>query len=91
MGDVVNIHPPTVEENILAALDKGQRDGTTEELYVLRAYRVKGEDDRQLEWFTTECKSKIWSIGALHFLAHKLQETSEGWDEPPDPPEEESA
>ncbi len=75
---VVNIHPPTVEENILAALDKAKKEGTTDELYVLRSYR--GEDGlRHLEWFTTACDSRIWSVGALYYLAHKLMEGAGGY------------
>ena len=76
--NVVNIHPPTIEENILKALNAAKN---TDELYVLRSY-YDSDGVRHLEWFTTASESKIWSIGALHFLAHKLQMDSMGWDDP---------
>ncbi len=86
MSNVVNIHPPTIEENILKALNKAK---DTDELYVLRSY-FDSNGVRHLEWYTTACESKIWSIGALHFLAHKLQMDSMGWEDP-EPDEEEEA
>lgn len=76
--NVVNIHPPTIEEKILKALNEAKN---TDELYVLRSY-YDSDGVRHLEWYTTACESKIWSIGALHFLAHKLQMDSEGWENP---------
>lgn len=84
MGDVVNIHPPTIEEDIIAALERGKRDGTTDELYCLRSYR--GEDgQRHIEWYTTACESRIWSVGALYYLAHKLMDGGGGyWEEDED-------
>ncbi len=70
--NIVQFHQPTVAENIVQSLVNSDR-GDDEELYVLRAYRDK-DGVRQLEWFTTECESKVWSVGALHYVAHRLME-----------------
>jgi len=80
-GNVVNIHPPTIAENIVDSLNKAT---DTEELYVLRAYR--GEDgERHLEWYTTACESRIWSVGALYYVAHKIMDGGGGyWEEDED-------
>ncbi len=70
--NIVNFKPPTVAENIVQALVDSERSDA-EELYVLRAYKDEN-GVRQLEWYTTECDSKVWSVGALHYLAHRLME-----------------
>jgi len=69
---IVQFQPPTVAENIIQSLVDSDR-GEDEELYVLRAYRDE-DGVRQLQWFTTECESKVWSVGALHYVAHRLME-----------------
>lgn len=78
MSNVVSIHPPTVEDNIVDALVKHRAEGTTDELYVLRSYYDK-DGTRKLEWYTTACESRIWSVGALYYLAHKLMEGGGGY------------
>lgn len=73
---VVNIHPPTIAENIVTSLQESA--GTTEELYVLRAYRNE-DGERALEWLTTACESRIWSVGALYYIAHKIMDGAGGY------------
>jgi len=73
MNNVVKIGKAATVEGILNSLN--DRDDT-EELYVLRAYRNEN-GVRHLEWWTTECDSRIWSVGALHYVAHKIMESSD--------------
>lgn len=80
MSNVVNIVPPTVVENILDALN--EKVSNEDELYVLRAYIDPETGQRNLEWYTTACESKIASLGALYFLAHKLMEDGGTYNEP---------
>ena len=70
---VIQFNRSTAPEELIETL--GER-GDTEELYVLRVYRDK-DGERQLEWFTTEAESKIWAVGALHLLAHKILESDD--------------
>lgn len=77
--NVVNIHPPTIAENIVTSLKK--HEDTTEELYVLRAY-INEDGERALEWYTTACESRVWSVGALYYLAHKIMDGGGGYWEP---------
>jgi hypothetical protein len=60
--------------------DLKARADTTEELVVLRVYRQK-DGQRAIEWWTTKIDSRVWVIGALNYLAYKMQNDSEGWDE----------
>lgn len=73
---VVQFRKPSVAEQIVADLAAAT---DTDELYVLRAF-VDEDGVKQLEWFTTECDSKIWSVGALHYVAHRLME----WENEPE-------
>mgnify|MGYP000048887812 CR=1 FL=1 len=75
MGDIVNIRPPTIAENIVRSLNEAT---DTEELYVLRVCRVEG-GERHLEWYTTVGDSLIWSVGALHYVAYKLMDGAGGY------------
>lgn len=60
------------------------KSDTTEEFIVLRAYR--GTDgQKHLEWWTTAMSSRVWVIGALTYLAYKMQFDSKGWDDDSEP------
>ncbi len=88
MSNVVKLHPPTVVESILESLNEKAR--TPDELYVLRAHIDPVTGERHLEWYTTACDSRIWSVGALHYLAHKIMSAGhdDSWYE--DDPEREN-
>ena len=59
-------------DDILA--DLLERADTTEELVVLRAYRDTASGEKRLEWWTTAINSRVWTIGALTYLAHKMHD-----------------
>lgn len=44
----------------------------TEELVVLRVHRNKETGQRHLEWWTTSIDSRIWTCGALTYLAYRI-------------------
>lgn len=68
-------------DDIIEALQK--KADSTEELIVLRAYR--GTDGvKRLEWWTTAISSRVWAIGALNYLAYKVERDSDGWDDDDD-------
>lgn len=69
-------------QDILDSLQK--KADITEELIVLRSHRDPKTGYKHLEWYSTALNSKIWAIGALTFLAYKLQDDSEGWPEDED-------
>jgi len=73
MNNIVKIGKAATVESILESLSSCD---DTEELYVLRAYRDE-TGERQLEWWTTECDSRIWSVGALHYVAYKIMEVED--------------
>lgn len=72
MSSVVNIHPPTIVEDIVKALSEAKN---TEDLFVLRVSRLEN-GERYLDWYTTN-NSKLWSLGALTLLTHKVMENGE--------------
>ncbi len=73
MDNIVKIGKAATVEGILASLYDCD---DTEELYVLRAYR-KENGVRHLEWWTTETDSRIWTAGALHYVAYKIMEADD--------------
>jgi len=73
MNNVIKIGRAATVEGILKSLN--DRDDT-EELYVLRSYR-KENGERHLEWWTTECDSRIWTVGVLHYVAYKIMESDD--------------
>ncbi len=79
MGDVINLNPPTVVENILDALNTKVRE--QDELYVMHARTDPETGVRYLNWYTTECNSRLSAVGALTFLSHKLMEGDDNCDE----------
>lgn len=70
-GIVVQFNQPTEPDKLIKLL--AARDNT-KELFVLRVYADEN-GERQLEWFSTEAESKVWAVGALHLLAHKILES----------------
>lgn len=66
-------------EEILEELHK--KKDSTEELVVLRSYRDTETGIRNLEWWSTELDSCIWTIGALNYLAIKMEKASSGWED----------
>ena len=77
MGDVVKFNPPSEPDKLLETLIER---GPTTELYVLRVY-LDEDGKRQMEWFVTEQDSKIWAVGALHLLAHRILESDPEYSE----------
>lgn len=61
-----------------------EKSSTTEELIILRAYRDT-DGTKHLEWWTTAMSSRVWAIGALTYLAYKVQFDSKGWDDDSEP------
>lgn len=73
MDNIVKIGKAATVDSILESLNDCDN---TEELYVLRAYRNEA-GVRHLEWWTTESDSRIWAVGALHYVAHKILESDD--------------
>ena len=73
MNNIVKIGKAATVEVILESLNDCD---DTEELYVLRAFRNKN-GERHLEWWTTECDSRIWAVGALHYVAYKIMQSED--------------
>lgn len=73
MNNIIKIGRAATVEGILNALNDCD---DTQELYVLRAHRDEN-GIRHLEWWTTEADSRIWAVGALHYLAYKIMEADD--------------
>lgn len=53
-------------------IDQLQEKDDTEELVIIRSYRDKQTGEKKLEWWSSEIESRVWTTGALHYLAYKL-------------------
>ena len=52
----------------------------TAEFLVLRSHRDTDTGQKHLEYWTSGTESRVWIVGALHYLAHKLLTSDPGED-----------